>query len=107
MLLRELWLGRLVGGFGLVAHAVDEAVDFLVEEVRFERYAAELEVDMYTRRATYVLGYLIGMQEITAIRAEYIGRFGEPSPASELYDRLLTIGSIPPALVREELLGGR
>jgi uncharacterized protein (DUF885 family) len=86
---------------------VDEAVDFLVEEVRFERYAAELEVGGYTRRATRVLGYLIGMQEIEAIRAEYIERFGEPSPPSELYDRLLSIGSIPPALVREELLGGR
>ncbi len=87
--------------------SVEDAVDFLVEEVRFERYAAELEVDMYTRRATYVLGYLIGMQEIEAIREDYIEAFGEPSPPSQLYDRLLRIGSIPPALVREELLQGR
>jgi uncharacterized protein (DUF885 family) len=83
----------------------DEAVDFLVEKVRFERYAAELEVGMYTRRPTYVLGYLIGMQEIERIRADYVERFGEPSPPSEFYDRLLSVGSIPPALVREELLG--
>ena len=81
----------------------DEAVDFLVERVRFERYAAELEVGMYIRRPTYVLGYLIGMQEITAIRAEYIERFGKPQPASQFYDRLLYIGAIPPALLREEL----
>jgi uncharacterized protein (DUF885 family) len=81
----------------------DAAVDFLVEKVRFERYAAELEVGMYIRRPTYVLGYLIGMQEITAIRAEYIDRFGEPQPASKFYDRLLYIGAIPPALLREEL----
>jgi len=85
--------------------SVDDAVDFLVEKVRFERYAAELEVDMYTRRPTYVLGYLIGMQEIAAIRAEYIERFGEPSPPSEFYDQLLRVGSIPPALVRTALFG--
>jgi len=82
----------------------EEAVDFLVEKVRFERYAAELEVGMYIRNPTYVLGYLIGMQEIARIRAEYIAIHGQPDPPSVFYDRLLTIGSIPPALLREELL---
>jgi len=85
----------------------DEAVDFLVEKVRFERYAAELEVGMYIREPTYVLGYLIGMQEIDAIRSEYIALHGQPEPPSVFYDRLLRIGSIPPALLREELLGLR
>ncbi len=83
----------------------DEAVAFLVEKVRFEPYAAELEVGMYVERPTYVLGYLIGMQEIGSIRAEYIALHGEPDLPSEFYDRLLRIGSIPPALLREELLG--
>jgi uncharacterized protein (DUF885 family) len=50
----------------------DEAVDFLTRKVRFEQYAAELEVGMYTVHPTYVLGYLIGMQEIMKIRDEYI-----------------------------------
>jgi uncharacterized protein (DUF885 family) len=83
----------------------DEAVAFLVDKVRFEPYAAELEVGMYVRRPTYVLGYLVGMQEIEAIRTEYIERFGPPDPPSEFYDRLLEIGSIPPSLLREELFG--
>lgn len=81
----------------------DQAVDFLVEKVRFDRYAAGLDVGMYIQRPTYVLGYLIGMQEIAAIRADYIAQFGEPSPPSELYDRILGVGAIPPALVREAL----
>jgi uncharacterized protein (DUF885 family) len=84
----------------------DEAVEFLVEKVRFEPYAAELEVGMYIRNPTYVLGYLIGMQEIAAIRADYITLHGEARPPSEFYDRLLRIGSIPPALLREDLLTG-
>ncbi len=83
----------------------EEAVDFLAERVRFERYAAELEVGMYTTRPTYVLGYLIGMQEIMKIREEWIARNGEPEPLSQFYDALLTVGSLPPVLVRESLLG--
>jgi hypothetical protein len=58
---------------------------------------------MYVERPTYVLGYLIGMQEIERIRADYIEQYGEPNPPSEFYDRLLSVGSIPPALVRESL----
>jgi uncharacterized protein (DUF885 family) len=83
----------------------EEAVDFLSEKVRFERYAAELEVGMYTVHPTYVLGYLVGMQEIAAIRADWVEEFGEPSPPSEFYDRLLRIGSLPPVLIRESLFG--
>jgi uncharacterized protein (DUF885 family)/dienelactone hydrolase len=85
----------------------DEAVTFLAEKVRFDRYAAALDVDMYTLRPTYVLGYLIGMQEIEGIRKDYIAKYGEPSPPSEFYDRLLSVGSIPPALVRESLFAQR
>jgi uncharacterized protein (DUF885 family) len=81
----------------------DEAVTFLADKVRFDRYAAALDVDMYTVRPTYVLGYLIGMQEIEGIRKDYVAKYGEPSSPSELYDRLLSVGAIPPALVRESL----
>jgi len=81
----------------------DEAVTFLADKVRFDRYAAALDVGMYIQRPTYVLGYLIGMEEIAAIRKDYIAQYGEPAPPSEFYDRLLSVGSIPPALVRESL----
>lgn len=83
----------------------DEAVAFLVDRVRFDPYAAELEAGMYIREPTYVLGYLIGMQEMQSIRAEYVKRHGLPNPPSQLYDRLLGIGGIPPALAREALFG--
>ncbi len=83
----------------------EEAVDFLAEKVRFERYAAELEVGMYIAYPTYVLGYLIGMQELMTIREDWIKEFGEPDPPSEFYDQLLSIGSLPPVLVRESIFG--
>ncbi|NKB87084.1 MAG: DUF885 family protein [Acidobacteria bacterium] len=81
----------------------DEAVDFLVEEVRFDRVAAELEAGMYTGRPTYFLGYLIGSMKIEEMRDDWVAIHGEPTEPRELWDRLLTIGSLPPALVRAEL----
>ena len=83
----------------------EEGVNLLVEKVRFERYAAELEVGMYTRRPTMVLGYLIGMMEIADMRAAYERKFGTPSSPKVFFDKLLRIGSLPPSLVRAELLG--
>ena len=102
----RLWRAARVildAGLHTQGMAFEDAVAFLVEKVRFEPYAAELEVGMYIQRPTYVLGYLIGMQEIEAIRAEFIARNGPPEPPSVFYDRLLGIGAIPPALLREEL----
>jgi uncharacterized protein (DUF885 family) len=83
----------------------DEGVNLLVDKVRFERYAAELEVGMYTRRPTTVLGYLIGMMEIADMRAAFEKKFGTPKTMNVFVDKLLRIGSLPPALVRAELLG--
>ena len=70
----------------------------------YARIAAELEVSMYTERPTYFLGYLIGMVKIQEMRDEWIARYGEPEEPRELYDALLKIGSLPPSLVRAELL---
>lgn len=84
---------------------VDEGVNLLVDKVRFERYAAELEVGMYTRRPTMVLGYLIGMLEIADMRAAFEKKYGTPKTMDVFVDKLLRIGSLPPALVRAELLG--
>ena len=83
----------------------EQGVQLLVDKVRFERYAAELEVGMYARRPTMVLGYLIGMMEIADMRAAYEKKFGEPATPKVFFDKLLRIGSLPPSLVRAELLG--
>ncbi len=76
----------------------------MVDNVRFDPMAAELEVGMYTGRPTYFLGYLIGSMKIDEMRHEWIAKHGEPAEPRELWDRLLVIGSLPPSLVRAELL---
>ena len=52
-----------------------------------------------------VLGYLIGMMEIQDMRAAYERKFGKPATPKLFFDKLLRIGSLPPSLVRAELLG--
>ncbi|EED35718.1 conserved hypothetical protein [Luminiphilus syltensis NOR5-1B] len=83
------------------AMSFDEAVQFLVDRVRFDPMAASLEVGMYIRNPTYVLGYLIGMQEIAAIRDDFYRINGQPEHPRDFYDELLKTGAMPPALVRE------
>jgi uncharacterized protein (DUF885 family) len=104
----RLWrAARVIIDVGLQTGAMtfDQGVQFLVDKVRFERYAAELEVGMYTRRPTMVLGYLIGMTDIQAMRGAWEKKYGKPAKLKEFYDKLLHIGAIPPSLVRAELLG--
>ena len=48
---------------------------------------------------------LIGSMKIEEMRADWIAKYGEPAEPRDLYDKLLIIGSLPPALVRAELLG--
>jgi uncharacterized protein (DUF885 family) len=106
----RLWrAARVIIDVGLHTGSMtfEEGVRLLVEKVRFEPYAAELEVGMYARRPTYVLGYLIGMLEIQDMRAAYDKKFGTPAKPHVFYDRLLRIGALPPSLVRAELLGER
>ena len=74
----------------------DEGVQLLVDKVRLERYAAELDVGMYTRRPTMVLRYLIGMMEIQDIRAKWEEKYGKSAKPKEFFDKLLRTGAIPP-----------
>jgi uncharacterized protein (DUF885 family) len=103
----RLWrAARVIIDVGLHTGSMtfEEGVNLLVDKVRFERYAAELEVGMYTRRPTMVLGYLIGMMEIADMRAAYERKYGKPAKPREFFDKLLRIGSLPPSLVRAEVL---
>ena len=82
----------------------DEAIALMTDRVGFLRWAAEAEVDSALARPGYFIGYFIGMSEILKMRDEYRQRRGAAFTLREFHDRLLRIGSMPPALVREALL---
>jgi len=85
----------------------EEAIDFMVEEVRLERVNATAEVKRYTAHPTQPSSYMIGKRAILAIRKAFEAREGAAFDLKRFHDSLLDLGSIQPSLVRTALgLGG-
>ena len=84
----------------------DEAIALMTDRVGFLRWAAEAEVDSALARPGYFIGYFMGMSEILKMRDEFRQRRGAAFTLKDFHDRLLRIGSMPPALVREALMQG-
>jgi len=82
----------------------EDAVTLMTDRVGFLRWAAEAEVDSALARPGYFIGYFMGMSEILTMRDEYRTRMGARFTLREFHERLLRIGSMPPALVREAML---
>lgn len=80
-----------------------QAVDYLRETAIVERVNAVAEVKRYTMTPTQPMSYLVGKLEILAIRAETERRLGNRFDLYDFHAALLGRGTLPPALVREEL----
>ena len=81
----------------------DEAVEMLVTEAMLERANAEAEVNRYCMTPTQPMSYLVGKLAITELRDEAKKRMGSKFDLYEFHGALLASGTIPPALVREEI----
>jgi uncharacterized protein (DUF885 family) len=84
---------------------VDEAVDFMVEQTRFERDNARSEVEWYTYRPTYPLSYLVGRTLLLELRASEERRLGAEFSIRAFHDTLLRNGSLPISFHRRLLAG--
>ena len=84
----------------------DQAIALMTDKVGFLRWAAEAEVDSAIARPGYFIGYFMGMSEILKMREEFKKQRGAAFTLKDFHDRLLKIGSMPPALVRESLMRG-
>ena len=80
-----------------------QAVDYLREQAMVERVNALAEIKRYTLTPTQPMSYLVGKLEILAIRAEAERRLGSRFDLHDFHAALLARGTLPPALVREEL----
>jgi hypothetical protein len=82
----------------------DEAVAFLVDNVKMERVNAEAEVKRYSYTPTQPMSYLVGEYEIYKILEKY--RAANPDATlKEFHDELISHGSLPPPLVAREMVG--
>jgi uncharacterized protein (DUF885 family) len=83
--------------------AVEEAVEFLVQECQLEPANAQAEVRRYTQSPTQPMSYLMGKLLIVQLVADY--RRAHPDASlREVHDAILGCGSLPPRLMRQRLL---
>lgn len=83
----------------------DEAVDFLVGKAKLEKVNAIAEVKRYCATPTQPMSYVIGKLQIMKVREEYEKKRGKSFELRGFHDKLLSFGTIPVALLREEMLG--
>jgi uncharacterized protein (DUF885 family) len=83
---------------------LQEAVAMLHDVARIEMPNARGEVQRYSRTPTQPLSYAVGKREILGLREEERRRRGAAFRLREFHDRVLSFGSIPIALIREQLL---
>lgn len=81
----------------------EEAVAILVDDVMLDPETAASEVDRYVMTPTEPLSYLLGKLAIVELLNEARRRMGPLFDLHDFHGALLASGTIPPALVREEL----
>lgn len=80
---------------------LDQAVDFLVDNVGMERPSAEAEVKRYTMNPAYQLCYLIGKHLIDELREDVRKRMKDKYNDKFFHDTFLSAGSLPVLLIRQ------
>ncbi len=83
---------------------IDDAVKMLVETALLEKENAISEVKRYSQSPTQPMSYLAGKLAILDLRNEYKKVRGEQFNLKEFHDRLLSFGSLPIQLIRDQLL---
>jgi uncharacterized protein (DUF885 family) len=101
----QLWrAGRIILDASLHTKgmALEEAVDFLVDECRLEPGDALAEARRYTSTPTQPQSYLMGKLAIVDLVADY-RRAHLGASLCEVHDTILRCGSLPPRLMRRQL----
>jgi len=80
-----------------------QAVDYLIENALLDRVTAEIEIKRYALTPTQPMSYLLGKSLLLDLRDETRRRLGARFNLFDFHAALLASGSVPPALIREEL----
>jgi uncharacterized protein (DUF885 family) len=80
-----------------------QCAQFLVDEARLEVESARVEVQRYCANPTQPMSYMLGKKQLLALRADEEKRKGDKFNLREFHDEVLSHGTIPFRLVREEM----
>lgn len=101
-----LWrAARIVVDVGLQSGemSIGEASEYMVSEAGLRPDKAGAEVKRYAGNPTQPSSYLLGKMAIMSIRRRYESAAGRGFDLREFHDRLMGMGSVPPALAELEL----
>ncbi len=80
---------------------LDEAVNWMAEELDSDTSWIRVEVNRYTLTPTIQMSYLIGKLEILKLRDALMKKEGDAFSLKEFHDRLLSEGTLPPRILWE------
>jgi uncharacterized protein (DUF885 family) len=78
-----------------------------VERVHLERTLAASEVRRYSENPTQPLSYLVGREQIRALRERTKSVEGSSFSLKRFHDRLLNEGTVAPKLIERAWFGAR
>jgi len=78
---------------------VDDVVAWMAGALDADTSAVRAEVNWYVLKPTIPMTYLIGKQEIMALREAVMQKEGEAFSLKAFHDRLLAEGAVPPSLL--------
>jgi uncharacterized protein (DUF885 family) len=102
-----LWRAvRLVVDTGIHTRGMsfDDAVDQLVTRVKLERPSAVGEITRYTTAPGQPSSYMLGKDQMVQLREACRAREGSSFSLRRYHDRLLSYGSIPMRIIRDDML---
>lgn len=83
-----------------------EAVDWMIQRVPFmEPNLARYDLEIYLRRPTYGMTYVMGKVQLEQLLSEVRFRRGEDFTLGRFHEEFLSCGLIPISLIRAEMLG--
>jgi uncharacterized protein (DUF885 family) len=103
----QLWRAcRVIIDVGLHTGTMtfEEAVDMLVTRARLTKVNALGEVKRYTQSPTQPMSYTVGKLLVQELRNDYRKKMGSAFSLKEFHNRLLSFGSLPLRIIREEML---
>jgi uncharacterized protein (DUF885 family) len=83
---------------------LEEAGAFLQQEAKLEASHARAEARRYAITPTQPMTYVMGRSALLALRDEMQRRQGARFDLRRFHDHLLSLGSMPPPLIRDALL---
>jgi uncharacterized protein (DUF885 family) len=90
-------------GLAVFGWSRQQAIDYMVSHVMYDRQTIESEVDRYIANPGQATSYMVGRLEIERLRGEAETRLGRAFDIRQFHDRILESGNVPLPVLRAHI----